>query len=100
MIQSCRAGQESLKKIIKRIRRKHIRKGSTFFSNFFNPILFTFIHKSFSMSLIPNKKNKKDSRPGGGQQTGKPGAQNSKGKANTKAATRNTKLTGGSQRGS
>jgi hypothetical protein len=52
------------------------------------------------MSLIPNKKNKKDNRPGGGQQTAKPGAQNAKGKANTKAATRNTKLTGGSQRGS
>ncbi len=52
------------------------------------------------MSLIPNKKNKKDSRPGGGQPTAKPGAQNSKGKASTKAATRNTKLTGGSQRGS
>lgn len=52
------------------------------------------------MSLIPNKKNKKDSRPGGGQATTKAGAQNAKGKANTKAATRNTKLTGGSQRGS
>jgi hypothetical protein len=55
---------------------------------------------SITMSLIPNKKNKKDSRPGGGQPSAKPGAQNAKGKANTKAATRNTKLTGGSQRGS
>ena len=54
------------------------------------------------MSLIPNKKNKKDSRPGGGNQAaGKAGAQNAaKGKATTKAVTRNTKLTGGSQRGS
>ncbi|MEO5682681.1 MAG: hypothetical protein ABIQ88_08565 [Chitinophagaceae bacterium] len=55
------------------------------------------------MSLIPNKKNKKDSRPGGGNQTSKAGAQNAKGgKANTKAVTRNSKLTGGggSQRGS
>lgn len=52
------------------------------------------------MSLIPNKKNKKDSRPGGGNPTAKSGAQNAKGKANTKAVTRNTKLTGGSQRGS
>ncbi len=53
------------------------------------------------MSLIPNKKNKKDARPGGGNQNAKPGAQNAKGKANTKAVTRNTKLTGGggSQRG-
>ena len=52
------------------------------------------------MSLIPNKKNKKDSRPGGGNQTAKPGAQNAKGKANTKGVARTTKLTGGSQRGS
>ena len=55
------------------------------------------------MSLIPNKKNKKDARPGGGNQSAKPGsAQNAKGKANTKAVTRNSKLTGGggSQRGS
>ncbi len=52
------------------------------------------------MSLIPNKKNKKDNRPGGGHQNAKPTIQNAKGKATTKAATRNTKLTGGSQRGS
>lgn len=62
---------------------------------------FVYIYPQIiAMSLIPNKKNKKDNRPGGGQQAGKPGAQNAKGKANTKAATRNTKLTGGSQRGS
>ncbi len=53
------------------------------------------------MALIPNKKNKKDNRPGGGQQKTKPGFDNSaKGKANTKAVSKNTKLTGGSQRGS
>jgi hypothetical protein len=55
-----------------------------------------------SMSLIPNKKNKKDNRPNGAPgKTSAPGfpAPN-KGKTNTKAATRNTKLTGGSQRGS
>ena len=54
------------------------------------------------MSLIPNKKNKKDNRPNGANgKTNSPGfpAPN-KGKTNTKAATRNTKLTGGSQRGS
>jgi hypothetical protein len=53
------------------------------------------------MSLIPNKKNKKDSRPGGGG-TGipKPNQQNQKSKINTKGLSRNTKLTGGSQRGS
>ncbi|MBS1565952.1 MAG: hypothetical protein JST39_16300 [Bacteroidetes bacterium] len=55
------------------------------------------------MSLIPNKKNKKDNRPGGGggQKTNQPGGfQAAKGKTNTKAPNRNTKLTGGSQRGS
>jgi hypothetical protein len=53
------------------------------------------------MSLIPNKKNKKDSRPGGGGiGNAKPNQQNQKGKTNTKGLVRNTKLTGGSQRGS
>jgi hypothetical protein len=52
------------------------------------------------MSLIPNKKNKKDNRPAGGLKPGGPGFPAPKGKTNTKAATRNTKLTGGSQRGS
>jgi len=53
------------------------------------------------MSLIPNKKNKKDSRPGGGG-TGnnRSNTQNQKVKTNTKGVVRNTKLTGGSQRGS
>ena len=53
------------------------------------------------MSLIPNKKNKKDNRPGGGGIGNvKPGKQNQKVKTNTKGLVRNTKLTGGSQRGS
>ncbi|HVY73793.1 MAG TPA: hypothetical protein VG890_03130 [Puia sp.] len=53
------------------------------------------------MSLIPNKKNKKDNRPGGGGNTKpKPAMPVQKGKASTKAVNRTTKLTGGSQRGS
>ena len=53
------------------------------------------------MSLIPNKKNKKDYRPGGGGlQNTKQNQQNQKIKTNTKGLSRNTKLTGGSQRGS
>ena len=53
------------------------------------------------MSLIPNKKNKKDNRPGGGGiGNTKPSQQNQKVKVNTKGLSRNTKLTGGSQRGS
>jgi hypothetical protein len=58
--------------------------------------------KQFSMSLLPNKKNKKDTRPGGGGQKGnsKQDFGSAKGKANTKAPMRSTKQTGGSQRGS
>jgi hypothetical protein len=53
------------------------------------------------MSLIPNKKNKKDTRPGGGGiGNSKAAQQNQKIKTNTKGLSRNTKLTGGSQRGS
>ncbi|HVM87337.1 MAG TPA: hypothetical protein VMT76_04060 [Puia sp.] len=51
------------------------------------------------MSLLNNNNNKKKSNKPG-QQPGKPGMQQVKGKANTKAVSRNTKLTGGSQRGS
>jgi hypothetical protein len=53
------------------------------------------------MSLLNNSnKSKKGSKPGI-KQAAKPGLiSGSKGKANTKALTRNTKLTGGSQRGS
>jgi hypothetical protein len=60
-----------------------------------------FIPKPSNMSLIPNKKNKKDTRPGGGGiGNTKPNQQNQKAKINTKGLSRNTKLTGGSQRGS
>jgi hypothetical protein len=51
------------------------------------------------MSLL-NNNNKKKKNNKLGNQPGKPGFIPSKGKANTKAVTRNTKLTGGSQRGS
>jgi hypothetical protein len=64
-------------------------------------IPLTLASNSVFMSLIPNKKNKKDNRPGGGGLgKGKPVVPAQKGKTNTKAVTRNTKLTGGSQRGS
>lgn len=51
------------------------------------------------MSLLNNNGKKKKGQQGK-QQPGKPGLIPSKGKANTKAVVRNTKLTGGSQRGS
>ncbi|MEO6963227.1 MAG: hypothetical protein ABIY90_14725, partial [Puia sp.] len=62
---------------------------------------FIFTVKQLDMSLIPNKKNKKDDRPGGGGLSkAKSNLPVQKGKTNTKGVTRNTKLTGGSQRGS
>jgi hypothetical protein len=53
------------------------------------------------MSLLNNSnKNKKGSKPGV-KQAAKPGMINgAKGKTNSKGVARNTKLTGGSQRGS
>ena len=69
------------------------------FKNF--PESVNFNPKPSFMSLIPNKKNKKDTRPGGGGiGNQKPNQQNQKAKINTKGLSRNTKLTGGSQRGS
>ncbi|GAO42814.1 hypothetical protein [Flavihumibacter petaseus] len=51
------------------------------------------------MSLLNNNKNAKDKKKGTANQ--KSGfAANIKGKTNTKAASRQTKLTGGAQRGS
>ncbi|HLK30723.1 MAG TPA: hypothetical protein VKT28_19250 [Puia sp.] len=50
------------------------------------------------MSLLNNNNKKK--KGNSGNAVNKPGIQQTKGKTNTKAATRNTKLTGGSQRGS
>lgn len=52
------------------------------------------------MSLLNNNKNSKDKKKST-QPAGKPGfGSANKGKTNSKAATRQTKLTGGSQRGS
>lgn len=52
------------------------------------------------MSLLNNNKNSKDKKKNA-QPAGKPGfAASGKGKANTKAPARQTKQTGGSQRGS
>jgi hypothetical protein len=56
--------------------------------------------KQYHMSLLNNNKNSKDKKKSN-QPAGKPGFPGAnKGKTNTKAATRQTKLTGGSQRGS
>jgi len=52
------------------------------------------------MSLLNNNNKKKKGGKPGAQQASKSGFIPTKGKANSKAATRNTKLTGGSQRGS
>jgi hypothetical protein len=52
------------------------------------------------MSLLNNSnKNKKGNKPAN-KTAAKPGIQTGKGKANTKGAARNTKFTGGAQRGS
>jgi hypothetical protein len=52
------------------------------------------------MSLLNNNKNSKDKKKNA-QPASKPGFQGAnKGKTNTKSASRQTKLTGGSQRGS
>jgi hypothetical protein len=59
--------------------------------------IFT-IHKIIFMSLLNNNNKKKKGNKG--IQAAKPGLQQVKGKANTKGISRNTKLTGGSQRGS
>lgn len=50
------------------------------------------------MSLLNNNKKKKQGK--NNPQPGKPGPPSVKGKANTKGVVRQTKLTGGSQRGS
>jgi len=52
------------------------------------------------MSLLNNSNNKKKGTKAVSNQPGKPGTQQTKGKTNTKGVARNTKLTGGSQRGS
>lgn len=54
------------------------------------------------MSLIPNNnsKKKKDGKAAGAQKGNSPGFPAPKGKANSKGVPKNTRLTGGSQRGS
>jgi hypothetical protein len=52
------------------------------------------------MSLLNNSNKKKKGNKQDSKQPAKSGFIPAKGKANTKAVTRNTKLTGGSQRGS
>lgn len=52
------------------------------------------------MSLIPNNKNKKKDKQPAGPKSNIPGFPNAKGKANSKGVVKNTRQTGGSQRGS
>jgi hypothetical protein len=52
------------------------------------------------MSLLNNNNKKKKGNKPGNQTPAKPGLQNAKVKTNAKGMARNTKLTGGSQRGS
>jgi hypothetical protein len=58
-------------------------------------------HKFSYMALIPNNKKKKDGKQPAGPKSNIPGFPAGKGsKANTKGVVKNTRLTGGSQRGS
>jgi hypothetical protein len=52
------------------------------------------------MSLIPNNKKKKDGKNAPAQKSNTSGFPAPKGKANSKGVPKNTRLTGGSQRGS
>jgi hypothetical protein len=52
------------------------------------------------MALIPNNKKKKGDKQLAGPKSNIPGFPSGKGKANTKGVMKNTRLTGGSQRGS
>ncbi|MDP4148117.1 MAG: hypothetical protein Q8927_00520 [Bacteroidota bacterium] len=52
------------------------------------------------MSLIPNNKKKKDGKLAGNQKGNNPSFPAPKGKTNSKGVPKNTRLTGGSQRGS
>jgi len=54
----------------------------------------------FNMALIPNNKNKKKDGKQIGNQKSAPGFPAPKGKGNSKGVVKNTRLTGGSQRGS
>jgi len=52
------------------------------------------------MALIPNNKKKKDGKQAGNQKGNNPSFPAPKGKAQNKGLAKNTRLTGGSQRGS
>jgi len=52
------------------------------------------------MALIPNNKKKKDGKQLAGPKSNIPGFPAPKGKANSKGAGKNTRFTGGAQRGS
>lgn len=52
------------------------------------------------MALIPNNKKKKDGKQPAAAKSNIPGFPAAKGKTNSKGAMKNTRLTGGSQRGS
>jgi len=52
------------------------------------------------MALIPNNKKKKDGKQLQGPKSNIPGFPSGKGKTNSKGVPKNTRLTGGSQRGS
>jgi hypothetical protein len=56
--------------------------------------------KNFLMALIPNNKKKKDGKLAANQKSNSPGFPAPKGKTNSKGIPKNTRLTGGSQRGS
>src|SRR5580692_11521766 len=62
--------------------------------------IFGKLFNNHNMSLIPNNKKKKDSKALAGPKSNTPGFPGGKGKANTKAVNKNTRQTGGSQRGS
>ena len=52
------------------------------------------------MALIPNNKKKKDGKLAANLKSNSPGFPAPKGKTNSKGIPKNTRLTGGSQRGS
>jgi hypothetical protein len=61
---------------------------------------FHYLIRYFYMSLIPNNKKKKDGKAAGNQKGNNPSFPAPKGKTNSKGIPKNTRLTGGSQRGS
>jgi hypothetical protein len=67
----------------------------------FSLIIILLSYKNLSdMSLIPNNKKKKDGKPLAGPKSNIPGFPAGKGKTNTKAASKNTRMPGNAQRGS